>query len=217
MNKENKNKTDSPYYLRLSFRLWLLIILFLILTYEVCTWWTVSMDSSAYDFLMNNIHPDFTQLFIAFTNLWWTYWIIILAVLLTIVLWLKKENRKFAIISFLTPIIIVIVNTAIKNIVQRPRPEILRLVSETWYSFPSWHTMHTVALYWLIMLLASYFVKNRWLRRVIYLLSLLIILWVTSSRIYLWVHYFSDILWWFLLSLVYLFVIKHFFFTKKVA
>lgn len=217
MNKENKNKTDSPYYLRLSFRLWLLIILFLILTYEVCTWWTVSMDSSAYDFLMNNIHPDFTQLFIAFTNLWWTYWIIILAVLLTIVLWLKKENRKFAIISFLTPIIIVIVNTVIKNIVQRPRPEILRLVSETWYSFPSWHTMHTVALYWLIMLLASYFVKNRWLRRVIYLLSLLIILWVTSSRIYLWVHYFSDILWWFLLSLVYLFVIKHFFFTKKVA
>ena len=217
MNKENKNKTDSPYYLRLSFRIWLLIILFLILTYEVCTWWTVSMDSSAYDFLMNNIHPDFTQLFIAFTNLWWTYWIIILAVLLTIVLWLKKENRKFAIISFLTPIIIVIVNTVIKNIVQRPRPEILRLVSETWYSFPSWHTMHTVALYWLIMLLASYFVKNRWLRRVIYLLSLLIILWVTSSRIYLWVHYFSDILWWFLLSLVYLFVIKHFFFTKKVA
>ncbi len=217
MNKENKNRTDSPYYLRLSFRLWLLIILFLILTYEVCTWWTVSMDSSAYDFLMNNIHPDFTQLFIAFTNLWWTYWIIILAVLLTIVLWLKKENGKFAIISFLTPIIIVIVNTAIKNIVQRPRPEILRLVSETWYSFPSWHTMHTVALYWLIMLLASYFVKNRWLRRVIYLLSLLIILWVTSSRIYLWVHYFSDILWWFLLSLVYLFVIKHFFFTKKVA
>ena len=217
MNKENKNKTDSPYYLRLSFRIWLLIILFLILTYEVCTWWTVSMDSSVYDFLMNNIHPDFTQLFIAFTNLWWTYWIIILAVLLTIVLWLKKENRKFAAISFLTPIIIVIVNTVIKNIVQRPRPEILRLVSETWYSFPSWHTMHTVALYWLIMLLASYFVKNRWLRRAIYLLSLLIILWVTSSRIYLWVHYFSDILWWFLLSLVYLFVIKHFFFTKKVA
>jgi undecaprenyl-diphosphatase len=217
MNKENKNRRDSPYYLRLSFRLWLLIILFLILTYEVCTWWTVSMDSSVYDFLMNNIHPDFTQLFIAFTNLWWTYWIIILAVLLTIVLWLKKENRKFAIISFLTPIIIMIINTVVKNIVQRPRPEILRLVSETWYSFPSWHTMHTVALYWLIMLLTSYFVKNRWLRRVIYLLSLLIILWVTSSRIYLWVHYFSDILWWFLLSLVYLFVIKHFFFTKKVA
>lgn len=181
MNKENKNRTDSPYYLRLSFRLWLLIILFLILTYEVCTWWTVSMDSSVYDFLMNNIHPDFTQLFIAFTNLWWTYWIIILAVLLTIVLWLKKENRKFAIISFLTPIIIMIINTVVKNIVQRPRPEILRLVSETWYSFPSWHTMHTVALYWLIILLASYFVKNRWLRRVIYLLSLLIMLWVTSS------------------------------------
>ena len=217
MNKENKNKTDSPYYLRLSFRIWLLIILFLILTYEVCTWWTVSMDSSVYDFLMNNIHPDLTQLFIAFTNFWWVYWIIIITVLLTILLWLKKENRKFAAISFLTPIIIVIVNTVIKNIVQRPRPEILRLVSETWYSFPSWHTMHTVALYWLIMLLASYFVKNRWLRWVIYLLLLLIILWVTSSRIYLWVHYFSDILWWFLLSLVYLFVIKHFFFTKKVA
>ena len=203
--------------MRLSFRIFILLLLFWILTYEVLIWWTASMDESVYSWIMNTFSSNFTEVFIAFTNIWGTYWIIIITLILTSIFAYKKKYRIYAILTISTPIIIYLLNTIIKNIIQRPRPDILRLISETWYSFPSWHTMHAVALYWLIILLSFYFIKNRSLKRTISIISLLIMLWVATSRIYLWVHYFSDILWWILLSLLYLFIIKHIFFTKKVA
>ena len=203
--------------MRLSFRVFLILVLFWILTYEVLIWWTASMDESVYSWIMNTFSSNFTEVFKAFTNIWGTYWVIILTLILTSIFAFKKGYRKYAILTLSTPIIIYLLNTIIKNIIQRPRPDILRLISETWYSFPSWHTMHAVALYWLIILLSFYFIKNRSLKRTISIISLLIMLWVATSRIYLWVHYFSDILWWILLSLLYLFIIKHIFFTKKVA
>ena len=203
--------------MRLSFRVFMLLLLFWILTYEVLIWWTASMDESVYSWIMNTFSSNFTEVFIAFTNIWGTYWVIILTLILTSIFAFKKGYRKYAILTLSTPIIIYLLNTIIKNIIQRPRPDILRLISETWYSFPSWHTMHAVALYWLIILLSFYFIKNRSLKRTISIISLLIMLWVATSRIYLWVHYFSDILWWILLSLLYLFIIKHISFTKKVA
>jgi len=175
------------------------------------------MDESVYSWIMNTFSSNFTEVFIAFTNIWGTYWIIILTLILTSIFAFKKGYRIYAILTLSTPIIIYLLNTIIKNIIQRPRPDIIRLISETWYSFPSWHTMHAVALYWLIILLSFYFIKNRSLKRTLTIISLLIMLWVATSRIYLWVHYFSDILWWVLLSLLYLFIIKHIFFTKKVA
>lgn len=203
--------------MRLSFRIFILLLLFWILTYEVLIWWTASMDESVYSWIMNTFSSNFTEVFKVFTNIWGKYWIPIVALILTSIFAYKKKYRIYAILTISTPVIIYLINTVIKNIIQRPRPDILRLISETWYSFPSWHTMHTVALYWLIILLSFYFIKNRSLKRTISIISLLIMLWVATSRIYLWVHYFSDILWWILLSLLYLFIIKHIFFTKKVA
>jgi undecaprenyl-diphosphatase len=203
--------------MRLSFRVFILLLLFWILTYEVLIWWTTSMDESVYSWIMNTFPSDFTPIFKAFTHIWGTYWIPIVALILTSIFAYKKKYRIYAILTISTPVIIYFINTVIKNCIQRLRPDILRLISETWYSFPSWHTMHTVALYWLIILLSFYFIKNRSLKRTISLASLFIMACVATSRIYLWVHYFSDILWWVFLSLLYLFIIKHIFFTKKVA
>lgn len=217
MDKNKEIATNLPFYMKLSFRIELLIILFLILTYEVIFRWTVTIDSTVYEWLMTTFSPAFTPIFKVLTHFWWVYWIIVVTLLLTAVLSLKKGNRKYATLTLLTPVIITIINTVIKNSIQRPRPDILRLITESWYSFPSWHTMHTVALYWVIILLTSHFIKNKSLKRTIYGFSLLMMLWVTSSRIYLWVHYFSDILWWILLSLIYIFLVEFFFFRKKVA
>jgi undecaprenyl-diphosphatase len=148
MNKEPLKENTIPMYMRLSFRIFILLLLFWILTYEVLTWWTASMDESVYSWIMNTFSSNFTEVFIAFTNIWGTYWVIILTLILTSIFAFKKGYRKYAILTLSTPIIIYLLNTIIKNIIQRPRPDILRLISETWYSFPSWHTMHTVALYW---------------------------------------------------------------------
>ena len=203
--------------MRLSFRIFIILLLFCILMYEVLTWWTASMDESVYARIMNTFAPNFTDFFRAFTNIWSTYWVIIVALIISSIFTFKKGFRKYAILVFSTPIIIYIINMIIKNIIQRPRPDILRLINETWYSFPSWHTMHAVALYWLIIILSFFFIKNKTMKLIITIISLAMILWIATSRIYLWVHYFSDVLWWFLLSLLYLCIIKNIFFTKKAA
>ncbi|MBR4567535.1 hypothetical protein IKO18_03750 [bacterium] len=63
--------------------------------------------------------------------------IIAVALLTTILFFIKKKYKRYTVLSFLTPAIVYLVNCTIKNIVQRPRPNILRLVQETDYSFPS--------------------------------------------------------------------------------
>ena len=217
MNNKVQKEKNIPTYMRLSFRIFIILLLFCILTYEVLTWWTASMDESVYNWIMNTFAPNFTEVFRAFTNIWSTYWVVIVTLIVTSIFAFKKGYRKYAILVFSTPIIIYIINTIIKNIIQRPRPDILRLITETWYSFPSWHTMHAVALYWLIIILSFFFIKNKTMKLIITIISLAMILWIATSRIYLWVHYFSDVLWWFLISLLYLCIIKNIFFTKKAA
>jgi undecaprenyl-diphosphatase len=75
--------------------------------------------------------------------------------------------------------------------------------------------MQAVALYWLIIILSSQFIKYKWLRIIIYTISLIMILWIATSRIYLGVHYFSDIIWWIIVSTTCLITTKHFLFKKR--
>ena len=88
-----------------------------------------------------------------------------------------------------------LLNRILKYVFQRPRPHFDDpLLSLTSYSFPSGHTMTATVLYGV---LAAYFFANTqdWRRRVVIILvaSFLILL-VGFSRMYLGVHYLSDVL-----------------------
>lgn len=84
-------------------------------------------------------------------------------------------------------------NWLIKQLVQRPRPGVLRLVEESGYSFPSGHSCCSMAFYGLlaIILLARLRgEKRKWIATGLGLLVLAIGL----SRVYVGVHYASDVL-----------------------
>jgi len=214
MNIKTNNKRISEIYLApILFSL----VLFLILTYVVIIWITLDFDLTIYYWIMKLFSPFFTWLFLSFTYIWSTYSVILITFMAVLFFIFKKWYRNLAWIVFATPLIIYITNEIIKLIIQRPRPDIFRMVTETWYSYPSWHTMQAVALYWLFILFSSTYIKNKTLKRIINSISLFIIIWISLSRIYLWVHYFSDVLWWILLSIIYLLIIKNFFVKKKVA
>lgn len=117
-----------------------------------------------------------------------------------------KDNKRT--LCFAGNLILIAgLNWAIKHIVQRPRPdESLRLVTEDGYSYPSGHAMVTTAFYGLIIFFVCNNVKNKLLRNVICVgLSLLIVL-IDCSRVYLGVHYVSDVLSGSLISIAYLIV-----------
>ena len=188
----------------------LFLLIFCALALIVYTHKVLWIDEEVYRHLIKLYSPNRTKFFIFSTSLWSTYMIIAVALLTSIIFLFSKKNRRFSIVSLLTPAIIYLINRWIKEIIQRPRPDILRLVQETDYSFPSGHTMESLAVYGLFAISLILLTKNKKIRTLIIILISIIIFLIITSRIYLGVHYFSDILWWLLLSWAYLLALSFF-------
>ena len=131
-------------------------------------------------------------------------------ILLTIILFTTIKNKKVGLLISTNLIIITILNQALKIIVQRPRPTEYRIINEAGYSFPSGHSMVSMAFYGFLIYLIYKNIKNKYLKiSLIIILSLLIVM-IGISRIYLGVHYTSDVCAGFLVSLSYLIIYINF-------
>lgn len=128
----------------------------------------------------------------------------IFLIIATIILFILIKNKKigFSIISNL--VIVTILNQLLKNILQRPRPNEFRIIEETGYSFPSGHSMVSMAFYGYLIYLIYRYVKNKYIKWVLIVLLSILICTIGISRIYLGVHYTSDVLGGFLISISYL-------------
>lgn len=122
----------------------------------------------------------------------------------TVMLFLLIKNKKIGLSIISNIVIITVLNQLLKRILQRPRPTEFRIVEEKGYSFPSGHSMVSMAFYGYLIYLIYRYIKNKYVKwTLITILSILICL-IGISRIYLGVHYTSDILGGFLLSISYL-------------
>ena len=88
---------------------------------------------------------------------------------------------------------VVALNTLLKELIRRPRPDVSHLVEEAGYSFPSGHAMAAMAFFGLLAWMV-WRLHGRGAARVAWcaLFSLVIAL-VGVSRVYLGVHYASDV------------------------
>lgn len=117
-------------------------------------------------------------------------------ILFGVVLLLVKSLRKKYGVKF---VIAALSSTALyqvmKYIFQRPRPDIaLRLIEESGYSFPSGHSMNCLVSYGILAYLILKYCENRKLAKFLSAgLGLLIIL-IGLSRVYVGVHYPTDII-----------------------
>lgn len=131
-------------------------------------------------------------------------------ILLALILFFTVKNKKVGLLISANLIIITILNQALKIIVQRPRPTEYRIINEAGYSFPSGHSMVSMAFYGFLIYLIYKNIKNKYLKiSLIVILSLLIVM-IGISRIYLGVHYTSDVCAGFLVSLSYLIIYINF-------
>lgn len=136
-------------------------------------------------------------------------------IVLTIILVGIIKNRKVALSIFANLCIVTALNQLLKQILQRPRPTGYRLIEESGYSFPSGHSMISVAFYGLVIYLVYKNVNNKYLKWTLITLLSLLILTIGFSRIYVGVHYFTDVVGGFFLALAYL-IVYIYIYNKKV-
>ncbi|URJ59580.1 phosphatase PAP2 family protein [Paenibacillus polymyxa] len=105
---------------------------------------------------------------------------------------LRSKAYSFAILSSFTAMWVL--NTLIKEILQRERPSLQHLVEAGGYSFPSGHAMISMGFYGMIF--AIWAIERKIRERSLFLpcvLGALLILLIGLSRIYLGVHFPTDI------------------------
>ena len=131
------------------------------------------------------------------TNFGGTIFITLSAIALVIII----KNKKIKISIVVNLLIATLSSQILKRILQRPRPTGIRLVEVSGYSFPSGHSTVSMAFYGYLIYLIYKNIENKYLKwSLITLLSVLICL-IGASRIYLGVHYTTDVLGGFFLSI----------------
>lgn len=184
-----------------------LIILFLsvigiiMITKEVFTKEIMTLDKIGYQFISTYMISDsMTPIAKIITKCGG----VLILLLSTIASLIFIKNKKIGIAITLNLLISTCLNLILKNIVQRPRPIEYRLIDETGYSFPSGHSMISAAFYGFIIYLIYKNAKNHKIKACLMIILSVLIVLIGMSRIYLGVHYTSDVIAGFLISVSYL-------------
>ena len=177
------------------------MILFFVVMIDVFVNHTTAYDEWATDVVVDGLRNDnMTIIMKSITFLGSAYTIIIGLISMFII----DKDKRNVIVASITILVAFLLNNLLKIIIQRPRPISYSLINETGYSFPSGHSMVSTAFYGFLIYLAYKNIKDKKKRYLIMGLLLFIILSICISRIYLGVHYLSDTIAGFCLSVSYL-------------
>jgi undecaprenyl-diphosphatase len=145
-------------------------------------------------------------------NTHWTMFVMVVAGLIALAI------RKFDVAFFLGLNVGVFglgTMLILKHTFVRQRPSLYHIVEEAGYSFPSGHALNAVLLYGSLIVLAHYYVTNDQARYAFITLLSGIIVAIPISRVYLGVHYLSDVMAGFALGTFFLIMSKEFIFKYR--
>lgn len=184
-------KDKQTFMMKGSFAL----LLFMIIGYIVKFYpeMLVGFDQPIQTAIRGDLPETLTLLFRAITHLI-DIPVIISWVLIVAFIFYRKQWKmeSYLMLGNLTLAGILIVT--FKNIYQRPRPEILHLVEEKGFSFPSGHSLAVTIMVGTLIVILSQRIKNTTWRKVVQILLSLYLVSVLVSRVYLGVHYPSDVI-----------------------
>ena len=181
----------------------LCLILFLEVAEDVFTNELMKLDTKGYYYVSKFLLKDNITPIVKYITWFGSPFCLMLATLITVSI-LFEKNKKQALLIPINLITITLLNQILKFILQRPRPTEFRLIEETGFSFPSGHSMVSMAFYGYLIYLIYKNLKNKYLKYILITILSLLIIFIGISRIYLGVHYTSDVLAGFLISISYL-------------
>jgi membrane-associated phospholipid phosphatase len=167
------------------------LLLFIKLGKDVFEKEVFSFDQIITSFIISFRTPELNAFMMSLTNLGSE--IVLVPLCFLMIIYLYRKRKKDALIFGFIVLVGAIVSLILKDFFQRPRPY-FPITDVIYYSFPSGHTMNSVITYTTI----SYFIwrstRNLLITFVSFSISFCLILIVGYSRIYLGVHYPSDVL-----------------------
>ena len=188
----------------------ILSLIFIINTILVLLGKTSGFDNAVYN-LVRSLECDFFDKYFIFITKLGNVSVVAGVIILLIILFRNKHSIMFASLGMISAV----TNKTIKHIIKRKRPDVLKLIKQGGYSYPSGHSMISVSIYGYLCYLAFTKIKNSILKWLCSIILVILILSIGISRIYVGVHYASDVLGGFTLALIELMLIigltkKHF-------
>jgi membrane-associated phospholipid phosphatase len=183
-----------------------LAVLFVSLTTEIFETDTQFLDITVSRFVYALRTPSLTGIMLFITNLGANYILVAMVAIIIFLIW--RRHRKEALLFLIITAMGVFINSALKILIHRPRPLISPLISASSYSFPSGHAMNSFVFYAALSFYIFHFTRQKLFSMAISILCGALILLIGFSRVYLGVHYPSDViagylvgLWWFVTAL----------------
>ncbi|MBE5662915.1 phosphatase PAP2 family protein [Staphylococcus sp. SS60] len=150
------------------------------------------IDNEVYEFIYSSESFITTSIMLGATKVGEVWAMLCISLLLVAYLMLKRHKIE-ALFFALTMALSGVLNPVLKNIFDRERPTLLRLIDITGFSFPSGHAMGSTAYFG-----SGIYILNRLghgnSKGILIGLCAVMILLISISRVYLGVHYPTDII-----------------------
>lgn len=169
------------------------INLFIELTETLKTKVLATYDEQITQYIISYRTPALTNFFKFMTNVGDLYGYLTVIVICAIISFFIYKRWKFVVETTIVLLLASVSNMVLKRFINRARPGIEHLVSVETLSYPSGHAMSAMAFYGFIIYLFYKFKMNKFLKYGVIVFLVLLILSIGLSRIYLGVHYPSDI------------------------
>ena len=170
----------------------LFLVVFLIRTVFVHE--TNGLDDAAFRFFNSITTSNTTAVMEAFTVLGGHYFLVPANLSIVAFAYFMRKDTWFAIKTFSVAFSSLLLMFGLKLLFTRPRPLTPLLGEASGYSFPSGHAFMSFTFFGLLIYLVHNKIQHKVTRLVVIGLLLVTTLMVGSSRIYLRVHYATDVL-----------------------
>jgi len=178
------------------------ITLFIFITFAIFNDKIYNLDQSVHSYILSIRNNSLTNILIIITNISSAYALIVLSIILLAII----KNKKIPLLISINLICAFITNQIAKSIFTRPRPLGINLIEESGFSYPSGHAMVSMSYFGFIAYLLYKKQPNKITKIILITTLFLTIITIGFSRIYLGVHYLSDVIGGFLLSTIYLII-----------
>ncbi|HET8809700.1 MAG TPA: phosphatase PAP2 family protein [Flavobacteriaceae bacterium] len=203
----SRKHPDIAYYFLIFLSLVICVIglnLFVELTDELLEEGLKIYDDAVTEYVIAFRSPGLTSFFKIITFFGGVNGYLTVTVLVAVFLILKFRHWQFTLQLMGVVVLAGLSNVVLKRFIDRPRPAIEHLVVVESLSYPSGHAMCAMAYYGFLTYLFFHIKMARWLRAILCVLFVSFIFLIGLSRIYLGVHFPTDVLGGFIAGIIWL-------------